>query len=300
MSYLPTSKVNNYIIYFMKKFFTIVLFFILLWNVIIFYVDSNLSTRYDTTVYNGIDKIWPARGLYDSREEQNSLKAIKKAFEAGAVGVEIDFHYDTNMHKFIISHNHPKKDKNGNFVYTLKDGRLLTLEDVFKQTGKGHYFYLDYKNLDKLSDKETQDAIKRLDEITKDDNLKDRLYMEGSNPFKVQVYTKAGFKTLLGIHPLPEKNPLSSIVINAYKIAYYFFDISALAMNYAHHGDLDKVIYGKHTRKLLKDIPVFIFHIPVKDELLKELVNIPQVRVMLVGCCVSVDKTYIRAEKNTQ
>jgi len=274
-----------------KIILIIIIMLVALWNGTIEYIDKHIDEKYDKTVYNSKDKIWIARGLYNNRDEEDSVTSTKRAFDKGATGVEIDFYYDTKMDKFIVDHDKPKKDKDGNLIYLKKDGKLLTLEELFLKTGKGHYFYLDYKNLDRITFDQTKKAIERLEKITKFDNIKQRVYIEGSNPFKVEQYTNAGFKTLLGIHPLPESNPFSSIVINGYKIAYYFRNITALAMGY---GTKENPIYGEKTEKLLKGIPLFLFHTPMDEKFLRKLVEKKDVKQILPGSGVSIDRTYIR------
>jgi len=273
-----------------KVLFIIFILLTLLYNVNVAYVNNNITEKKDSTIYNSPHKIWASRGLYKNKAEQNSIASMKRAFDNGALGVEVDFSYDMEMDRFIISHDHPKKDKNGKLIYTFKDGKLLTLEKLFIQTGENHYFWLDYKNLDKLSDAQTYKAIERLEKISKIRSIKKRLYIEGSNPFKLSLYTDAGFKTILGIHPLHESVIFSSIVVNAYKIAYFFRNITALAMPY---GSVNNPIYGESTQRNLKNIPIFLFHVPDNENLLLDLVQKDDVRIMLVGRDQSINRYYI-------
>ena len=263
---------------------------IILWNATIYYIDQHIAEKYDDTVYNSIHKIWIARGLYNFRGEENSITAIQRAFDAGASGVEVDFYYDIKSNRFIVSHDKSINSKTSELIYEKKDGKILTLEELFLSTGKDHHFYLDYKNLDRITYEETQEAIKRLEKITQFDDLKKRVYIEGSHPFKLPMYTDAGFKTLFGIHPLPEKNPLSSIVVNAYKMVYYFKNITAIALNY---GKINDPIYGPKTEKLLKDIPIFVFHTPIDEDFLRLLIEKKDVKMILPGGGISINKTHI-------
>ncbi len=263
---------------------------VIVWNLTVYYVDTQLEKRNHDNVYNSCHKIWTSRGLYNSHKERNSITSFQRAFEHGTSGAEVDFHYDVKMDRFIISHGHPKKDTEGNFVYPKKDGKILTLESLFQAVGKGHYFWLDYKNLEKLSVKETEAAIERLLSITGKDSIRDRLYIEASNPLRLAIYTEAGFKTILGIHPLPENNVFSSLVVNAYKIAYSFKNITALAMPY---GSIEKPVYGKETEKRLLTVPIFLFHVPDNVDLLNSLVHTNSVRTLLVGRDKSIDRFHI-------
>ena len=264
------------------------------WNILVAYVDKELSGREHKGVYQSCHKIWAARGLYNSHDERNSITSFRRAFEHGTQGGEVDFSYDVKMNRFIVSHGHPKKDADGNFIYPKKEGELLTLEHLFQAAGEGHYFWLDYKNLEHLSAEETRLAIARLLDITEENGLRERLYIEGSNPLKLSRYTQAGFKTILGVHPLPQSNPFASIVINAYKVAYSFTDITAVALGY---GSIDDPVYGEDTEKSFGSIPIFLFHVPDNEALLQSLVRKNGVRVILVGRDKSIDRYSINSCK---
>jgi len=274
----------------MKYFFSLILFFVLIYNGTLLYVNKNIESKNHKNVYNNCHKVWSSRGFYDSHSNQNSLNSFKNAFSLGHHGVEVDFYYDVEMKKFIISHDRPKKDKKGNLHYSLKDGKLFTLENLLDELGDNHYFWLDYKNLDRLSKEETQNAIERLDVITEGNDFKERFYIEGSTPNTLDIYTKAGYKTLFAFQPLKADSIFSSISSNIYKIAYYFYDITAIAMPY---GPLGNPKYSEQTQKNLQGIPTFLFHVPENEKLLNELVEKKDVRVMLVGRDKSVNYAYI-------
>jgi glycerophosphoryl diester phosphodiesterase len=274
-----------------KKTLLIIIFTIFAYNLLIFFIDHKIEKKYTKNTYDNCRKIWSSRGLYKTYHQQNSIKSFQNAFSNGFIGVEVDFYYDKKKEQFIISHNKPKKDKNGNLHYTLKDGKILTLEELLHKQGEGHYFWLDYKNLDRLSIEETQLAIKRLNKITKDEiGLKDRLYIEGSTPNTLEIYTNAGFKTLFAFQPLKEDSIFSSISSNIYKIAYYFYNITAVALPY---GPIENPKYSKQTQENLKGIPTFLFHVPDEEALLEELVKKDDVRVMLIGRDKSINRSNI-------
>ncbi|TEW44236.1 hypothetical protein [Psychromonas algicola] len=276
----------------MRKKIVLIFFLLILiiYNVTNFYVDAQISQIKRKDIYNDCHKIWSARGIYTSKEEQNSIAALQKAFELGALGAEFDFYYDTKLDKFIVSHSPPKKDKDGNLIYLKKNGELLTLEKLFKAVGDGHYFWLDYKNLDRISSAETKRSIVRLNEISKNNSLKDRLYLEGSNPFRLADYSDAGFKTLFAGRPLPENNIFATISANLFKMAYYFNNLSAITMKY---GDKNNPYYGQKAESALKGVPIFLFHVDDDESLLKELVKKEDVRVMLAGRDKSLNRFYI-------
>lgn len=266
----------------------LILFLVLAWQLLIYFVDEDLHIRQATRdmIYSDCAKIWSSRGFYDSRKEQNSLAALNRAFALGAKGVEIDFYYDVKSDRFIVSHDKPKKSKNGELIYQEKEGQLLTLESVFTQISLTQHFWLDYKNLDRLDENETKSAIKRLQFITEQTGFTRQVYIEGSNPLILSNYTRAGFHTILGIHPLPQSNWLSGLSISIYKLGYYFNDITALAMPY---GELKDPTYNEQAADALSSIPLFVFHVPVDKDLVQSLLENQGVNVLLVGRDKSVN-----------
>jgi hypothetical protein len=252
------------------------------------YTESKLQKRDFSEAYNSCHKIWSARGVYGNDGiEQNSLESLEQGFSAGALGVEVDLHYDVEMKQFIISHDHPYKDANGKLVYVQKNGKLLTLGEVFEKFSKKYYFWMDYKNLGKLSSQETSEAIARLLEITQKNSLRERIYIEGTHPFKLAEYTDAGFKTIFDIQPLPQSSFTTKVVVELYKAFFARGGFTVLGM---HYGKLDNPTYGDKMKEILGDIPVFLYHVPDDRELLDRLIDNDQIRVMLVGRDINLNR----------
>lgn len=268
-------------------FFLAVMLIVVAYNATILYVENNLQINQYENIYDDCHKVWSARGFYKNYAEQNSISSFSRAFSLGSKGAEVDLYFDVKSERFIISHDRPKKSAKGELLYTEKEGSILTLEKLINTVGKDHYFWLDYKNLDRLSDENTAKAIARLSKISEFDSIKSRLYIEGSNPFILSKYTDAGFNTIFGIHPSYEKNILSSVALNIYKMAYYFNNITAFAMSY---GLVENPIYGSKAQKTLKGIPVFLFHVPDDEELIKSLMNKAEVRALLAGRDLSLNR----------
>jgi glycerophosphoryl diester phosphodiesterase len=277
----------------MKYAFMVVVLLTLLYNGLLLYVEQHMGEKNYSDVYNNPNIVWSSRGLYDDSSEQNTIQSFKKAFEKGFSGVEVDCYYDVLLDKFIVSHGQ-HKNSDGTNKYALKDGELLTLKEVFSVLGEGHYFWVDYKNLDRLNEEESLKAIKQLNKITSTDKLKERIYLEGSTPNHLEYYSDAGYKTLFAFGPLREKHPLASISSNFYKMIFYFYDMSAIAIQY---GSVENPKYGAKAEKNLKGIPVFLFHVPNETALLKELAKKDEVRVMLVGRDKSINRTDIVKSK---
>ncbi len=251
----------------------VLLCIVVFWS-LVFYVDDQLALRQTHISFQDCHKIWTTRGLVKNGslvpKEGNSIETIAAAFEAGAKGVEVDLYFDSTYGKFIISHDVP---------YNLKNGQLLTLEELFQAVGNGHFFWLDYKNLRKLNEVETQSAIARLDKITSALGIKDNIYIEGEDPFNLMRYREAGFNTIYDTRPLPENYGTVGFVINVYKMAYYFGNFTVMALE---TGTIESPIYGEQTSNLLSNVPLFLYHTPSEVEYLQGLVNQQQVKVIIV------------------
>ncbi len=268
---------------FLMSLIYLVLTVMIAYQVVIFYVNYQLDRLTFDDAYNDCNKIWSARGLYDDPVEQNSIQSIGRVFTRGAPGVEVDVRFDTALGQLIVLHDYP---------YNLKNGELLPLSGLLDAVGKDHFFWLDFKNLRDLNELEIGQVIKHLNTITQPLGLKKNIYVEGSDPINLSEFRDAGFNTMFDTQPLPDGYALTSLVINIYKIFYYFGGFTVMSMNY---GSEEGPIYTGETVKLLGNIPVFIYHIPVDDALIEELLDNKRVRVLLIGNNQSVDFHYKNA-----
>ncbi len=240
------------------------------------YVNRQLAKASFTAV-DDCHKVWSARGSYSNEIEQNSVASIQKAFDLGAVGVEVDVYFDRDLSDFIVSHDEP---------YVLKDGKILTLEELFAQIDEVHYYWLDFKKLRRLNRKQVQAAVSRLKAISDPYGLQNHIYVEGENPSNLAHFRRAGFRTIFDTHPLADDTWINAIVLAGYKMLFYFGEHSVMSMKY---GDLDKPIYGSNTQRSLAGIPVFLYHVPVDETLVSDLLAKDSVRAMLVGRDQSVN-----------
>ena len=103
-----------------KILFLAILLMVVFYNISLIYIDENLLETKETHAYNNCNKIWASRGLYTEHKDQNSITSMRRAFDAGASGAEVDFYYDVKMNKFIVSHDKPKKGEDGNLIYAKK------------------------------------------------------------------------------------------------------------------------------------------------------------------------------------
>ena len=241
------------------------------------YVDFRLARKDFSDVYDDCHKVWTARGIYGDGVDENSIESIGHAFAEGALGVEVDVFYDVALNDFIVSHNFP---------YQLKNGRILPLSELFDALGDGHYFWLDFKKLRRLTKTQALQAVQRLQQISQKNQLHERIYVEGETPINLAHFRKAGFHTIFDTHPAPSGGMLAAAMITLYKIFFYFGEHSVMGMEY---GELDWPVYGAATRKRLGRTPVFLYHVPVDEALLDELLGIEAVRAFIVGNNQSVN-----------
>ncbi len=244
------------------------------------YVDRQIERRDFSNSYSDCHKVWTARGIYGGAIEQNSIESIGKAFEQGAMGVEVDVFYDVAFNDFVVSHDYP---------YNNKQGQLLKLSALFNRYPQRHYYWLDLKKQSRLSTEQIEDAVQRLQEISVGQGLAQRIYVESESPGKLSQFKRGGFNTLFDTRSRPASSWLAPIMMSVYKIAFYLGDYTVMGMEY---GDIDDPIYGPSTRHRLGSIPVFLYHLPVNDALIDSMLEIDSVKAFIVGNNQSVNYHY--------
>jgi hypothetical protein len=238
----------------------------------LWYVDARLRDRSLADVYQSGGKIWATRGLVSEGVERNSIASVRNAFARGAPGTEVDIFYDTALKQFVVSHGRN---------YRVKKRKLLSLEHLFEETGQGtQLFWLDFKGLRHLSSTDLEEAVSRLDVITREHGLRSRVYVEGGAPLSLAAFQRAGFHTIFDIYPLRSRFPFWSLVINSYKIAYYFGGFSVVSMKY---GDQSDPVYSAEIAAALAEVPVFLYHVPEDEDVLSALLASSSVRVILIN-----------------
>ena len=235
-----------------------------------FYVDYELANR-SHRAYDDCRKVWSARGIYGGTVAQNSIESVAVAFDEGAMGVEVDIYFDRDMRDFVVSHDEP---------YQLKNGELLMLGDLLAAYPEPRYYWLDFKKLRRLTNKQAHAAVARLLEITQPYGLESYVYVEGENPTNLSLFHRAGFHTIFDTHPLADDSVLTPAILACYRMIYYFGDHTVLGMPY---GTMDKPVYGPRTERKMADVPVFLYHVPSDEGLVDELMLKDNVRVTLIG-----------------
>lgn len=239
------------------------------------WVERGLAERSMDDAWAGEFKVWSTRGLVLEGPEitsggmQNSIEAIERAFESGAKGVEVDVFYDVEMGDFVVSHDRP---------YNRKKGALLTLDVLLDAVGPLGDFWLDWKKVRHLEFEERQDALRRLDELTSVGDLKQRFYIEAEDPFSLTQCKRAGFLTIYDTHPLPDANPVGSVLLDVYKAVYFFGGFDVLSME---SGTPERRVFGERARRALRRVPLFLYHVPAEEDFLREALGVENVRVVL-------------------
>ncbi|UTP73406.1 hypothetical protein NLG07_03975 [Alteromonas sp. LMIT006] len=243
------------------------------YQITVAYVDNQLALRQSALSLDYCDKAWSTRGLVtDSSirlQQANSIEAINLAIDNGARGVEVDVYFDVEMGQYVVSHDKP---------YNLKNGELLSLEKLFAQLQKPIYMWLDFKKLTRLNTKEVAQAVARLTAITVNTAMANKVVIETEHPVKLAAFSDAGFMTMLDTQPLPESYIGTAFVHNFYKLVYYFFDFTVMGTNF---GKLDDPVYNSVSEDVLRDVPMFIYHVPNDKALITRLARMGNVQVVL-------------------
>lgn len=221
------------------------------------------KTSKSTFEFDPSRKIWGHRGFWKNAE-QNSIKAYKTAFELSAPGTELDVFFDVKLQDFIVSHDFP---------YNLKDGRLLTLENVFSEFGSNYKFWLDYKNLGDLPINEQINSLNRLIYLSTNYGTKDKLIIESQDADALASFTTKGFTTSYWV-TFNETSGRQRYWTELYrlKLGYIFDRFTTISIDYE--------IYSDQLRKALPNISTLLFTINDRDKLLNHL-KIQNVKVIL-------------------
>lgn len=144
------------------------------------------------------EKKWIHR--INSRER---LKIMSKKY----IGMEMDIMYDTLKNNFEVYH--PPEKPNG-----------FLLEDVFSNTRNvsGHYFWLDFKNLD---EKVRNSSCSKLVELAKKYNINKNIIIESSDPEALAAFTDSGFYTSYYISPFDIDS------LSKEKIEFYYKEVKS-------------------------------------------------------------------------
>ena len=214
--------------------------------------------------FSACQKVWGHRGLVGSGDE-NSLRSVGAAFAHGAVGVEIDVLYDAALDDFVVSHDRP---------YTLYDGQPLHLEAVLQHYGKAGFFWLDAKDLRKLSPLAARHATQRLADLVHRYQLSERALVESRSALYLAWLANKGIYTSYLISPNDQKYSAVVYQLNTrlMKLGYALGGLGAISMNDYRYTPTTAATFGK----------VAVLLSTVNDaEALKNWAAYPTVKVIL-------------------
>ncbi|PIF73788.1 hypothetical protein CLU95_0905 [Variovorax sp. 54] len=209
-------------------------------------------------------KVWGHRG-YAAIGGENSLRSMRAAYGRGASGVEIDILFDQKLDDFVVSHDRP---------YTLFDGEPLKLESVLSEFTDSGFFWLDAKDLRKLSPAAARRATQRLATLIQRYRLKERAVVESSNPLYLSWLTDRGIYTSYAVSPNDQKYGVLVSELNTaiMKLAYAFSGAGAISMSAARYTPVTAANFGR----------VAVLLSTVNDaSILRHLSTISEVKVIL-------------------
>lgn len=240
-------------------------------------LDRALAAEDHSRAYSDCHKVWATRGLVApglslDATAGNTPATVNAAFAHGAPGVELDVYYDPALADFVVSHDYP---------YLRRDGALLMLDRLLAQTDPSKHYWLDFKRHGRLTRAQAEAAAARLGTIATSTGIApSRIWVEGTEPFNLMPFARAGFSIIFDVHPPADDHLLTPLATQLHKTVYLLGGFTVMGMNY---GTSTAPIYGPVARQLLGDIPVFLYHVPTERALLRELARIPQVRALMAG-----------------
>jgi len=213
--------------------------------------------------YGQCEKIWAHRG-YSKSHPENSIASFTEAIELGAKGIELDIFYDIDSDDYVVSHDFP---------YNLKDGKILTLGDVFQTLGKSTYYWLDFKNLLTMSARQVHDARSRLHLLTKVYDLGDKIIVESKSSDKLQKFSQKGLKTSYWVNFNENIGGINHWYhVRRIKLKYLLGHFTSISMDYSQ--------YTQRLKNSMKGLPVLLFTIN-DDSLVNKYLQDDSVKVIL-------------------
>ena len=214
--------------------------------------------------FSACNKVWGHRG-HAAIGAENSLQSVQDAFGRGAAGVEIDILFDGELGDFVVSHNRP---------YTLFDGKPLLLETVLSHSTRTGHFWLDAKDLSKLSPLTAYKATQRLATLIQRYQLAERAFVESSHALYLSWLADQGIYTSYAVSPNDKKYSAPVYKLNAalMKLGYTFARAGAISMNASRYTPVTATTFGE----------VAVLLSTVNDTRALQLLSaIPEVKVIL-------------------
>ncbi len=234
-------------------------------------IDARFRGIERNEIFSGEELFW-AHGGRVKPLQPNSIESVRAAFDRGAPGCEIDIYFDHPTRSFVVSHDFP---------YNLRNGRLLMLDELFREVGDRGYFWLDFKNLGDLDGGDPGRAARRLRALLRRHSLLERSFVESGAQWELGLLARKGILTCWRIDP--QAGTFLENLEAEYRIKHRAaaLNISALA--------IPEDVYDERVDAAFAGIPLLVF--TVNDEAdARRFMGYESV------CIVLTDKDYYRSK----
>lgn len=206
-----------------------------------------------TPFYDDCQKVWAHRG-YWKLKAGNTIPAFQQAFELGAKGVELDIHYDFPQERFVVAHNYP---------YELVDGKLVFLDEVFAAVGQQGYFWIDFKNLQKMKRSEAELVAQKFATLLAQHNLQHKVIVESKSAGNLVAFSQRAIATSYWLGGVNRQTGTLTRLskIFSYKLRFLWGNFSAIS--------IDSDNFTPEMQSAFSHVPVHLFTVDDQREILR-------------------------------
>jgi hypothetical protein len=216
-------------------------------------------------------EVWAHRGYVGGGLSENTIEAFRNAIDRGANGIELDVFYDGRTGEFIVSHDPP---------FPLQNVEYLKLTDVFSVFNSSTKYWIDFKNLESLSTKATQESLSLMHLNAKKYSVEDLIIIESLDAPRLAIASKLGLLTSYWITFNAEAG--------VFRYWYHIFRLKIMyLLGYFSVVSMDEKVMSDSLDEALMGVPILLF--TINDlEVLHHYLDVNSVRVILT------DKPYYR------
>ena len=228
-----------------------------------FFAFYYLQKEYKKPFFNDSqNKIWAHRGLSVNFPE-NSLESINAAFKSGFPGVEIDIWFDSELNRFIVSHDDPD---------IMKTPAALNLQTVLDSVNtKDYLLWLDLKNVNASN---VDSVLSRLTSINNKYKIKDKVFIESHKAKELHKIGKSGFFTAFFLKPVNVTRTYQTIYNNLINLFYLcIYDYNAVTMPSKNYHGIILSLYQNQN--------VYLWSDNLEKHRLIQYTALPEVKIIL-------------------
>jgi len=193
------------------------------------------------------------------------LEGIRRAFELGAPGVEIDVIFDRERDGlYVISEE----------AYTAGDPVALGLSDMLAAVPLQRFIWLDFWNLKQLSAEDASHAMTRLRADLDTAKIRDRAIVESVSAEGLRLAAALAIRTSLWLEITPTRAGRLAHLRDLMDATLKFRAANASVIS------LDYVQYQESVGFVFSGVPIHLFTVNDPDRL-RELSEDPRVKVIL-------------------